>query len=285
MGVLVEVTKAPDQTHRFLVCPGNTFSGRSSCKFTTLAGACTKARGQWTGGTSMAIGERIYEDFLTAANAGAEAEWMKSIRVTSYHSDPGRREVYLPRQVEQAQAEPEIFPVAQALDGAWRYVPEMGFKKGPRDWVYSGAFVDQSGEPRVIQVSGPTKKEVVLKLFGTMFPPYVQEFVRTFPLAAPEDMPKTVEPEKEYEPTAAEIASIVPMTLAEWQSTTGETAKRRFLFDWKFKVAFDKMVVIEETKKAEAAAKKQLEDEKAKLDKMREEYRKKDAEEAAKGSR
>ena len=45
------------------------------------------------------------------------------------------------------------------------------------------------------------------------------------------------------------------------------------------------MVVIEETKQAEAAAKKQREDERAKLDKMREEYRRKDAEEAAKGAR
>ena len=285
MGVLIEIVRAPDQEHRYLICPGNTYSGRSSCKFVNLARASTKFHGQWTGGTSTAIAEKIYEDFIAAANAGAEAEYFKSIRVTTYHNDANRREVYLPRKVEQQAAEPEVLPVAQAVDGAWRYVPENGFKKGMRDWTYSGAFVDSYGEPRAIQISGPTKRDVVLRLFGSQFPPFLVEFVKTFPLAAPGDVPKAPEPEREYEPTAAEIASIPPMTLDEWHSTPSETAKRRFLFDWKFKVAFDKMVVIEEAKKAEAAAKKQREDEKAKLDKMREEYRRKDAEEAAKGAR
>jgi hypothetical protein len=285
MGVLIEVVKAPDQEHRYLTVPGNTYSGRTSCKFVNLARASTKFHGQWTGGTSMAIAERVYEDFLAAANSGQEAEYFKSIRVTTYHNDASRREVYLPRVVEQQQPEPEVLPVAQASDGSWREVPTTGFKKGMRAWTYSGAFVDSYGEPRAIQISGPTKRDVVLKLFGSQFPPFLVEFVKTFPLATPGDIPKAPEPETVYEPTAAEVASISPMTLAEWHSTPSETAKRRFLFDWKFKVAFDKMVVIEEAKKAEAAAKKQREDEKAKLDKMREEYRRKDAEEAAKASR
>src|ERR1700677_3042806 len=116
MGVLVEVTKAPDQEHRYLICPGNTYNGRSSCKFVNLARACTKFHGQWTGATSTAIAQKIYEDFIAAANAGAEAEYFKSIRVTTYHNDANRREVYLPRKVEQQAAEPGALSAAQAVD-------------------------------------------------------------------------------------------------------------------------------------------------------------------------
>src|ERR1700722_19522715 len=157
MGVLIEVVKAPDQEHRFLIVHGNTYAGRSSAKFTTLVGACTRRNGRWDGVTSLEIAQRAFDDFLAAAHSGAEAEYFKSIRVTSYHNDPSRREVYLPRVVEKEQPEPEVLPVAQASDLAWREVPTTGFKKGMRAWTYSGAFVDSNGEPRTIQISGPTK--------------------------------------------------------------------------------------------------------------------------------
>ena len=254
MGVLIEIVRAPDQEHRYLICPGNTYSGRSSCKFVNLARACTKVRSQWSGGTSMAIAERIFEDFLTAANAGAEAEWMKSIRVTSYHSDPGRREVYLPREVEQAQAEPEVFPVAQGVDGEWRVVPTTGFKRGPRGWSYNAAYVDQYTIGRTIELSGQTKLECIQKLFGAIMPAFVPEFVRTLPLAAPEDIPKQAPPPAEdYEPTQSELAAVPALSVAYLNSLSAAEEKRLYIYDWRFREGRRKRLELDKIADAERA--------------------------------
>jgi hypothetical protein len=267
VGVLIEVVKAPDQEHRYLVCPGNTYSGRTSCKFVNLAHASTKIRSLWSGGTSMAIAERIFEDFLTAANAGAEADWMKSIRVTSYHSDPGRREVYLPREVEQAQVEPEVFPVAQGTDGEWRVVPTTGFKRGPRGWSYNAAFVDQYTIGRTIELSGTTKLECIQRLFGAIMPAFVPEFVRTLPLADPNAIPKPAPPpEEDYEPTEAELAAIPALSVEYVDSLSAAEEKRLFIYDWKFRAGYRKRKALDkiaDAKRAEILA-RQAEEEKLK---------------------
>jgi hypothetical protein len=285
MGILIEVPKAPNYSERFLVCvPANVYAGPKSMKFVTLLGASQRIGKDWTGRMSLEIAQRVFDDFTDAANKGLEAEWMKSIRVTKYHAN-AQGAVILPREVEQVAAEPEVLPVAQGSDGAWRVIPTEGFKKGLRDWVYSGAFVDSYGEPRIIQTMGPTKLAAVLKLFGTTIPPYVAEFVRTFPLADPKDIPVAPEPEKEYVPTKTEIDSVPAMTAAEWNSIPSSVATRRYALDWKFKVAVDKLAATEKAEQDAIAAKKRAAEEKAALDKRREQYRKDDAEEARKVAR
>jgi hypothetical protein len=254
MGVLIEIVRAPDQEHRYLICPGNTYSGRSSCKFVNLARACTKFHGQWTGGTSTAIAEKIYEDFLAAANSGAEAAWMKSIRVTSYHSDPGRREVYLPREVEQQAAEPEVFPVAQGVDGEWRVVPTTGFKRGPRGWSYNAAFVDQYTIGRTIELSGQTKLECIQRLFGAIMPAFVPEFVRTLPLAAPQDIPKPAPPPAEdYEPSNSELAAVPALSVEYVNSLSAAEMKRLYIYDWRFREGYRKRQELDKIADAERA--------------------------------
>ena len=283
MGVLIEVTKAPDQEHRFIVCPGNTYSGPKSVKFVSLAGACVNLNGTWTGKTSMVIAQAIFDDFSAAADRGAEAEWFKTIRVTSYHNDANRRDVLLPRVAETAHVEPDVLPVAQASDGCWRYVPTTGFKKGPRDWVYSGAFVDGYGEPRIVQTSGKSKLECVLKLFGTAIPPFVAEFVRTFPLANAEDIPREPEPEKEYVPTQAEMDAVPPMTTNEWTFIPVETHKRRYVLDWKYRVAYHKLMDLIEIQEKAVREKKSREIQEKEFTRLRDAFRKQDAVKAMKG--
>jgi hypothetical protein len=264
MGVLIEVVKAPDQEHRYLVCPGNTYSGRTSCKFVNLAHASTKFHGQWTGATSTAIAERIFEDFLAAANAGVEAEWMKSIHVTSYHNDPNRRTPMLPREVEQAPVEPPVLPVAQGIDGEWRTVPTEGFKKGPRAWTFSDSFRDQNGEIRVIQISGNSKLECIQRLFGAIMPAFVPEFVRTLPLADPNDIPKAAPPsEADYEPSEAELAAIQALSVEYVNSLSAAEEKRLYIYDWRFRAGYRKRKALDkiaDAKRAEILARQEEEE-------------------------
>jgi hypothetical protein len=270
MSVLIEVLKAPDQEHRFLICPGNTFSGRSSCKFVSLARACTKFHGKWIGGTSMAIAERIYEDFLAAANAGAEAEWFKSIRVTTYHNDPNQRKVLLPREAEAVQVEPEVFPAAQGVDGEWRVVPTTGFKRGPRGWSYNAAYVDQYTIGRTIELSGQTKLECIQRLFGAIMPAFVPEFVRTLSLADPNDIPKQAPPsEADYEPSNSELAAVPALSVEYVNSLSAAEMKRLYIYDWKFREGYRKRQELDKIADAERARILARQEEEEKLKQIR----------------
>ncbi len=254
MSVLIEVPKAPDQEHRYLICPGNVYSGRTSCKFVNLARACSRFHGKWIGGTNMAIAEKIYEDFLTAANAGAEASWMQSIRVTSFHNDPNQRKVLLPREAEAVQVEPEVFPAAQGTDGEWRVVPTTGFKRGPRGWSYNAAFVDQYTIGRTIELSGQTKLECIQRLFGAIMPAFVPEFVRTLPFADPNDIPKPAPPpEEDYEPTASELAAIPALSVEYLNSLSAAEEKQLYIFNWRFREGRRKRMELDKIADAERA--------------------------------
>jgi hypothetical protein len=285
MGHLIEVVRAPEQLKRFLVCvPANVYGGLQSLQFTTMIGASQRIGARdWTGKMSADLSKRIFEDMTASISRGQQPEWMRSIRVTQYRSSTEQPAVVIwPREAERVAVEPEVFPVAQATDGAWRVIPATGFKKELRGWSYTGAFVDSTIQGRTIQLVGDTKLECVLRLFGSIVP-FVQEFVRTFPLADPKDIPVEKGPEQEYVPTQAEIDSVPALTAVEWNSIPVETATRRYVLDWKFKVAVDKLDAIETVEKAKHAAEKAAADEKIKLDKMREQYRKDDEEKKRKG--
>jgi hypothetical protein len=114
-------------------------------------------------------------------------------------------------------------------------------------------------------------------------PAYVAEYVRTFPLAAPQDIPREPEPEKEYVPTAAELAAIPPMTPAEWNSIPVSIATRRYALDWKFKASVDKLSAAEAAKTAKQNAEKAAAREKEELEARKKKYREEDANRALKG--
>jgi hypothetical protein len=284
MGVLIEVPQYPEQANRFIVAPQNVYGGINSVKYTTLLGASQGSGRNWTGRMSLEIAQRIFDDFLDAANKGLVPEYFKSIRVTTYHgSDATQRKLILPREAEPEHVEPEVLPVAQAVDGAWRYVPTTGFSKGPREWTYGFAFMDSTNQPRTGTFTGKTKQECILRLLGSIMPAYVAEYVRTFPLARPEDIPREPEPEKEYVPTQAEIEAIPALTAAEWNAIPVSIATRRYALDWKFKVAVDKLSAKEDAERVKQEADKAAAREKDELEKRKKKYREEDADRARKG--
>ena len=284
MGVLVEVVKAPDQLHRYLIAAGNTYGGPRDVKFVNVREASTEfRRGQWTGKMFVALAERIFNDFLNAANQGLEAGYFKSIRVTTYADHEENRQVIYPREAEAVHTEPEVLPVAQASDGAWRVVPTTGFKKGPRDWTFSFAFMDSNNEPRTGTFTGKTKQECVLKLFGAIMPAFVVEYVRTLPLAHPNDIPREPEPEKDYVPRQAEIDAVPAMTPSEWNSIPSAVATRRYALDWKFRISVDKLSAKEAAEIAKQNAEKAAAREKEELEARKKQYRDEDAKNKLKG--
>jgi hypothetical protein len=285
MGHLIEVVRAPEQLKRFLVCvPANVYGGLQSLQYTTMIGASQRIGARdWTGKMSADLSKRIFEDMTASISRGEQPEWMQSIRVTQYRSSTEKPVVVVwPREEERAAEEPEVLPVAQATDGAWRLVPTTGFAKQFRGWEYQGAFVDSGNEGRTIRIAGDTKLDCVMRLFGSLSP-VNQEFVRTFPFADPNQIPKPQEEEQEYIPTKAEQDSIPAMTDAEWNSIPVETATRRYVLDWKFKVAVDKMSAAWTARQAKQAADKAAADEQEKLRKLREQYRKDDEDKKRKG--
>ena len=272
MGVLIEVPQYQPQANRFIIAPQNVYSGINSVQYVTLLGASVGKGRSWTGKMSLDLAQRIFDDFVDAANKGSLAAYFKEIRVTTYHgSDATQRKVILPREAEPETVEPEVLPVAQATDGAWRVVPTSGFSKGLREWTYAFAFMDSTNQPRTGTFTGKTKQECVLRLFGSIMPAYVVEYVRTLPLANPQDIPREPEPETDYVPTQAEIAAIPAMTPAEWNSIPSSVATRRYALDWKFKVAVDKLSAAEAAETAKQNAAKAAAREKEELGSQEEE--------------
>ena len=207
MGVLIEVPNYQPQANRFIIAPQNVYSGIHSVQYVTLLGASVGKGRNWTGRISMELAQRIFDDFVDAANKGILPAFYKDIRVTTYHgSDNTQRKVILPREAEPEHVEPEVPKVMKLdADGSVRYTPPADvFRKGPRDWTLPIAFVDSFRIPRSTESTGRTRFECLQRLFGSHVP-WVVEYVKaTYPLARPEDMPREPEPEVDYVPTVAE---------------------------------------------------------------------------------
>lgn len=216
MPYLIEVPEAPDQQNRYVNYPGGVYAGPKSTIFVNLAGACkSDGKGGWTGKANFDVAQRIVDDFRTLVAEGHPDKWLASIRVTTFNREPKLREVVYPRAVEAVAVEPELPAVMEASDGAWRVVPQTNFKKTPRGWTWSFAFVDSQGIPRADSIPGPTKLGIVERVFEKGFVVF-EELTRTFPLADPTQIPAPPAPTVEYVPTTADIAAVLPITVVEF---------------------------------------------------------------------
>jgi hypothetical protein len=283
MGFLVEFTKAPVLEKRYATYNGPEYGGWKDITFTDIAGATTRLKdGSYTGKRSFDACKQIVDDARSLVAGGYPALWVGSAVVTTYNNDPKLREIVYPRAQDAQATEPEVPRVMKDLEDVWRYTPVSGFTKGTRGWAYVFAFVDSHGVGRQDQINGATKAETVTKLFATNLPPYVFEWVQTFPRAAEADIPAPPKPIVEYVPSQKELDAVQPFDPQEWTLMSTEEHKRQYAFDPLYREAYRKMLANEQLASAKIAEKQAREDEEAALKTVRQEFLRLDADEARK---
>jgi hypothetical protein len=92
--------------------------------------------------------------------------------------------------------------------------------------------------------NGITKLEVVQKLFGSPIP-WVIDLVKTYKLADPSQITQPAAPVVEVPLTATEIEAIEPFNYQEFTQISAAAYKKRYVMDQRFRVACDKMFVIQ----------------------------------------
>jgi hypothetical protein len=195
---------------------------------------------------SLDLNKRMVDDVRARVAAGAPEQWLAGSYVGEYM--PSRHEfkiVYNGIEETKAVAEPQVPPVMQAQDGTWRVVPTVGFSKGVRQWSLSIAHVDRGTNVAYAdRFNGITKLEVVQKLFGSPIP-WVIDLVKTYKLADPSQITQPAAPVVEVPLTATEIEAIEPFNYQEFTQISAAAYKKRYVMDQRFRVACDKMFVIQ----------------------------------------
>jgi hypothetical protein len=238
---------APNQTNRFMICPNNVYGNLLDASFVPLGKAIQKDKqGNLRSRNSLDLNKRMVDDVRARVAAGAPEQWLAGSYVGEYM--PSRHEfkiVYNGIEETKAVAEPQVPPVMQAQDGTWRVVPTVGFSKGVRQWSLSIAHVDRGTNVAYAdRFNGITKLEVVQKLFGSPIP-WVIDLVKTYKLADPSQITQPAAPVVEVPLTATEIEAIEPFNYQEFTQISAAAYKKRYVMDQRFRVACDKMFVIQ----------------------------------------
>jgi hypothetical protein len=279
----VEVVKALDQSKRFLVCLRQIYSDLSDASFVEAGKAIWRdSQGRWHAKNATDTNKRIADDARKRAAAGAPESWLSSAQVVEYM--PSRHEwkvIYKGEPVSQATVEPEVPPAFLSTDGTFRIPPSAGFNHG-REWSLSIAHVDRNtNQPFADRFIGKTKLEVLEKLFSSPIP-WVQDLVKTYPLANPEDVPQPVEPVAERSLTPAEIAAIQPFDWGEYVNMPADVYKKRYVLDPRFRVASDKMFEVRKGFEDRMRAKQEAEAAQQELEAEKKKYLQADANERLK---
>jgi len=278
---------APNQTNRFMICPNNSYRDLTDASFVPLGKAIQKdQRGNLRSRNSLDLNKKMVDDARARVAAGAPEQWLAGSYVGEYM--PSRHEfkiVYNGIGETKAVAEPEVPPVMQAQDGTFRVVPTVGFSKGVREWSLSVAHVDRTSNVGYSdRFNGITKLEVVQKLFGSPIP-WIIDLVKTFKLADPSQIPQPAAPVVEVPLTAAEIEAIAPFDYQEFtQKISAAEYKKRYVMDQRFRVACDKMFVIQAAFEEKMRLKQEAEATQESLDAEKRKYQREDENERFKTS-
>jgi hypothetical protein len=245
---VVEVPGAPDQANRFVTCPRLVYTDLSDIAWgPSKKGILRDKTGNWRSLNSVELNRKIVDDFRARVKAGTAVAWIGTARVVEYM--PSRNEfksIYEGPEETKVVAEPEVPSVMQAQDGTFRMVPISGFSHGVRGWALAVAHVSrETNQAYADQFNGATKLEVVTRLFSSPLP-WVIDLVKTYKLADPSQIPQPAAPVVEVPLTAAEIEAIAPFDYQEFtQKISAAEYKKRYVMDQRFRVACDKMFVIQ----------------------------------------
>jgi len=274
-----------DRETRFVTFFGNEFSGLRDLQMVKLnkviykdkSGALVGAR------KTLEFNQRMVDTLQESVAQGNPQKWLAHARVLQFLSKTHEfKVVYSGVEKEQARSvEPEIPKVFLAADGTYRVPPKIGFTKGVREWALALGHVDRNtGVGYSGQINGKTKLETLQKLFDPLNPPWIQDYVKTLPLAAPEDIPQPVQPVVELPLTAEEIAAIEPFDYQEFtQKISAAEYKKRYVMDPRFRVACDKMFVIQAAFEEKMRLKQESEATQESLDAEKRKYQRADADE------
>ena len=278
---------APDQTNRFMICPNNVYGNLSDASFVPLNKAIQKDKqGSLRSRNSLELNKRMVDDVRARVVAGAPEQWLAGSFVGEYL--PSRHEfkiVYNGIEETKVVAEPEVPSVMQAQDGTFRMVPISGFSHGVRGWALAVAHVSrETNQAYADQFNGATKLEVVTRLFSSPLP-WVIDLVKTYKLADPSQIPQPAAPVVEVPLTAAEIEAIVPYDYQEFtQKISAAEYKKRYVLDQRFRVACDKMFVIQAAFEEKMRLKQEAEATQESLDAEKRKYQREDENERFKTS-
>lgn len=280
---VTEVPEAPQRENRFLTFFGSEYSGIKSLQFVPMSRVIRTVNGVLQGDKQRSVNHKIVDDIQQAIKDGYPDKWLGSARVLRYLPANKKFEVvYVGKEQEVKQVEPEVPKCFLAFDGTWRKTPTTGFTKGAREWAYVFACVDSTNVGRTDRFNGKTRLDCVQQLFESPIP-WIQGYVRSLPFADPSEIPAPPAPVVERVYTEAELAGVPPLDPTVFQRMPSPEFKRKYAFDELFRVAYDKMIEVEEAQKAKDAERNTKVAKEAELKKMREDFLKQDADEARKG--
>jgi len=270
-----------------MICPNNVYGNLSDASFVPLNKAIQKDKqGSLRSRNSLELNKRMVDDVRARVVAGAPEQWLAGSFVGEYL--PSRHEfkiVYNGIEETKVVAEPEVPSVMQAQDGTFRMVPISGFSHGVRGWALAVAHVSrETNQAYADQFNGATKLEVVTRLFSSPLP-WVIDLVKTYKLADPSQIPQPAAPVVEVPLTAAEIEAIVPYDYQEFtQKISAAEYKKRYVLDQRFRVACDKMFVIQAAFEEKMRLKQEAEATQESLDAEKRKYQREDENERFKTS-
>jgi hypothetical protein len=240
----VEVPQAPVQSERYCIVPSGQLGGYSDIKFVPLAKAIyrTGKNSPTVSRHSFSFCESIVECLHNLVKAGSPQKWLQSARIVQYLPAINEFRPVEQKQEKAALVEPEIPKAFLAADGTYRRPPTVGFSKGPREWALAIAHVDRNTSVAYAdRFNGATKLGTIQRLFDPLMPAWVQDYIKTLPLADPQDIPVAPEPIVEYVPTQAELAAAPAMTHEEFDKLPASFLNEQFILDPIFRARVRKM--------------------------------------------